>query len=118
MDGIDFDIINRLPNKFKLLLLDIYNEMYEKMDFPDSWKEVFVHFIDKPDGDSVRPISLTSCLCKLFETLVKNRLQWWAEVNNLIPSSQSGFRKGLSCANNLVNINMKIIETFSEKKNF
>lgn len=116
MDGIDFDIIVRLPLKFKLLLLDIYNEMYTKMEFPDSWKKVFVHFIDKPDGDTVRPISLTPCLCKLFETLVKNRVQWWAKTNNMIPSSQTGFRKGMSCSNNLTNLNIKIKEAFSEKK--
>ena len=116
IDGIDFDIIDRLPLKYKLLLLDIFNEMYQKMNFPEDWKNVFVHFIDKPDGDNVRPISLYSCLCKLFETLVKNRLQWWAENNNLIPNSQTGFRKGMSCLNNLTNLNIKIKESFSEKK--
>ncbi|OXU18619.1 hypothetical protein TSAR_001807 [Trichomalopsis sarcophagae] len=71
LDGIDFDIVDRLPLKFKLLLLDIYNEMYQKMNFPEDWQNVFVHLINKPDGDSVIPISLTSCLCKLFESLVK-----------------------------------------------
>ena len=32
------------------------------------------HFIDKPDDKSVWPIALTTSLCKLFESSIKNRL--------------------------------------------
>lgn len=44
-DGIDFEVISRLPVKFKLLLLDIYNEMFCMDKLPDSWKESYVHYI-------------------------------------------------------------------------
>lgn len=116
IDGIDFEIVKNLPLKFKLLLLDIYNLMYQKNNYPQSWKESFIHFIKKPDGNGLRPISLTSCLCKLFETLIKNRLQWWAESRNLLPSSQFGFRKGKSCLDNITNLTLKVDEAFSQKK--
>lgn len=36
--------------------------------------------------------------------MVKNRPQWWAETKNILPNSQSGFRKGRSCVDNLTNI--------------
>lgn len=117
IDGIDFHILQLLSTKYKLLLVDIFNNMYKSQCFPTSWKQSFVHFIPKSDGKSMRPIALTSCLCKLFETLLKNRLQWWAEVNELFPESQNGFRKGKSCADNLLCLTLKINEAFLEKKN-
>lgn len=116
MDGIDNEILQELPIKYKLLLLDIFNQMHLNSTFPSSWKHAFVHFINKSDGKSVRPITLTSCLSKLYKSLAKNRLQWYAEHYNLIPASQHGFRKGKSCTDNLVNLKLKIDEAFVEKK--
>jgi Reverse transcriptase (RNA-dependent DNA polymerase). len=42
---------------------------------------------------SYRPISVASCVLKTFERMVKNRLDWWLEKNNIVPKSQFGFRK-------------------------
>ena len=116
MDGINFEIIKKLPAQHKLLLLDIFNNLYLTKNYPQSWKKCFVMFINKSDGKNVRPIALTSCLCKLFETLLKNRLQWWVEFKGLLPDSQSGFRKGKSCHDNTVNLTLKVDEAFKERK--
>lgn len=116
LDGIDFDILKKLPIKYRLLLLDIYNLFYQTKDYPLSWRECFVHFVNKPESNGLRPLTLTSCLLKLFETLIKNRLQWWAETHKLIPDSQIGFRRGRSCMDNLVNLTLKVDEAFIEKK--
>lgn len=116
MDGIDFETIQSLPLKFKLLLLDIFNELYLLSIFPKSWQQSYVHFIPKSDGASLRPISLTSCFCKLFETLIKNRLEWWIEHYGLIPPTQNGFRKGKSCIDNVAQLTLKVDEAFAEKK--
>ncbi|KAL7286421.1 hypothetical protein TKK_0019370 [Trichogramma kaykai] len=113
IDGIGFDAIKKLPLKYKLLLLDIFNKMYSQAIFPDSWTEAFVIFISKASGSGLRPISLTSCFCKLFETLVRNRLQWWAETNNWLPRSQHGFRKGFSCSDNLTGLLLRAEEALS-----
>ncbi|CAB0044271.1 unnamed protein product [Trichogramma brassicae] len=94
MDGIGFDTIKSLSMKYKLLLLDIYNEMLSQASFPDSWRDVFMIFIGKPSGPGLRPISLTSCFCKLFETLVRNRLQWYAEIDGLKRRSCRGVPQG------------------------
>lgn len=116
MDGIDFEIIKNLPIKYHLLLLDIYNEMFLNNDYPITWKKSYIHFIDKPEGKGVRPIALTSCFSKLFESLIKNRLMWWCEYNNILPESQSGFRKGKSCIDNLTNLALNINETLMKNK--
>lgn len=115
-DGIDYAIIKKLPTKFKLLLLDIFNEMYTSGNFPNEWKHHFVHFIPRPNSEKIRPISLSSCICKLLETMIKNRLDWWLEHEQIMKRSQTGFRKGTSCLNNLSNITMTISQALSRKE--
>ena len=116
LDGIDYQTIKNLPNKYKLILLDIFNEMYVTNSYPLDWKNTYVHFVKKNDNKSIRPISLTSSLCKLFETLIKNKLQFWVETQNILPPSQSGFRKGQSTCDNVTNFLLFIEESFSNKK--
>lgn len=112
LDGIDYNSLRNLPYKLKLILLDILNAIYLTGDFPNDWKEQFIHFIKKSNGSGVRPIALSSCVCKLLETMIKNRLQWWVETNNILPSSQSGLRKGRSCLDNLTAITLYIEDGF------
>ncbi|KAL7287012.1 hypothetical protein TKK_0018806 [Trichogramma kaykai] len=116
LDGIGFDAIKKLPTKHRLLLLDIFNEMYMSESFPEAWKKIHVFFIKKLEGRGLRPVSLTSCFCKLFETSVKNRLHWWAEVNGWIPDNQHGFRRGHSCADNLAGLALTAEDAFLESR--
>lgn len=39
LDGIDYEIIQKMPIKIKLILLDILNEIYQTGDFPSEWKK-------------------------------------------------------------------------------
>lgn len=112
LDGIDYYTITKFPIKYKLILLDIYNEMYLTSDFPKEWKNAFVHFIKKQDNSGVRPITMTQCLCKILEIMVKNRLQWWCENNDIISVDQSGFRKGRSCIDNILNLALCVQDGF------
>ncbi|CAB0029393.1 unnamed protein product [Trichogramma brassicae] len=116
LDGTGFDIIKKLPIKLKLILLDIFNEMYTLEVYPEAWKEVFVFLIPKPGGQGLRPVSLTSCFCKLFETMMKNRLQWWAEVNDWIPKDQHGFRRGHSCVDNMTGLFLMVEGAFRRSR--
>ena len=51
------------------------NAMFEHSNFPSNWINSFIHFVKKPDGLSFHPRSLTSCSAKIFEMLIKNRLE-------------------------------------------
>jgi len=53
-------------------------------------------------AENYRPVSLTCQVCKIFETLVRDRLVKHLEWNSLIRESQHGFRKGRSCLTNLL----------------
>lgn len=74
-----------------------------------------VHFIEKAGG-GLRPLALTSCLCKLFETMLNGRMQWWAKSQELLPPNQDGFRQGRSCADCVSCLAHKVEEAFSQKK--
>jgi hypothetical protein len=65
------------------------------------WTEAIVIHILKPGKDAIqpenyRPISLTSCLCKIMERMVNKRLVNVLDERNLIPEQQYGFRKNRS----------------------
>ena len=52
--------------------------------------------------ENYRPVSLTSILGKMLESIVKDQIVKHLESNNLIHSSQHGFTKGRSCLTNLL----------------
>ena len=63
-----------------------------------------------------RPISLTSCVGKLVERIVKARLYSFLEGKNLIVKEQSGFRNKRGTADNLISMTQKIKECLNRKK--
>ncbi|XP_071582342.1 uncharacterized protein [Temnothorax nylanderi] len=79
-------------------------------EFPEAWSHSLVYLIPKPHGKGARPIALTSCLLKLLEKMILNRIHWCAEsgTSNLIPDHQFGFRKFRSCSDNLTILNAEI----------
>lgn len=58
---------------------------------------------------------MTQCLCKILEIMMKKRLEWWCESNNVISSNQNGFRKGRSCTDNLLNLSLHVHDGFRSK---
>ena len=74
----------------------IFNATLIRQEFPDKWKSATITPIPKK-GDShsvnnLRPISLLPLPGKLLERLICNRLQSYLDTNNILTSSQHGFR--------------------------
>lgn len=76
MDGIDYKMIKELPSKFKKELLEIYNMYWKEEITPESWREYMVFFIDKKGKQKTRPIALASCMGKVMERMINERLGW------------------------------------------
>ena len=78
-------------------------------NFRRAWKEGLIVPIGKPQKpktqvESYRPITLLSCIGKLYERIIQRRLEFIAEKDNYLSQSQSGFRKGLSTTDVLLRL--------------
>lgn len=109
LDDIPYTLIKKLHVNAQTTLLNIYNKLWYELVIPESWKTQCVIPILKPNkpansASSYRPISLSSCLGKLFENMLKLRLDYFIESQSLIPSIQFGFRKGKSCSESFVSL--------------
>ena len=100
-DQIAYPLLKHLHESAQLLLLSFFNRSWSSHTFPSSWKPstiIPIHKPGKPTSSSslFRPISLTSCISKLFERLILFRLTFHLESNHLLSTCQAGFGPGRS----------------------
>lgn len=107
-DGIEYIMIKLLPDNYTNIITDIFNEILMQGYIPEEWRQYQVIFIDKTGKDRVRPISLSSCFGKLYERVINERLNWWAEHNKIYDKNQNGFRRGKSCLENIARLTTSI----------
>ena len=98
-DRIHYEMLQHMPKCSKKILLNLYNDVWNKGTLPKSWKHSIILPFLKPKKDASNPgshrsIALTSTLCKVMEGMITNRLQWHMEKSNLFNPYQAGFRKG------------------------
>lgn len=97
MDSITNILLKKLPQSAIKFIKTIFYNCFKQSYFPLTWKIAKITPIPKPGKDhsltsSYRPISLLSCLGKVFEHLIKNRMQNFIEENNILINQQFGFR--------------------------
>lgn len=98
---------------------NLFNLIFDNATIPESWLMGEILPIYKNKGDiknpeNYRPITLLSCIGKLFTSIINSRLNNFAEKQDLITNSQTGFRKGFSTADNIFVIN-SLIEMMKSK---
>ena len=72
---------------------------------------------DANDPKNYRGISLMSCFCKLFTSILNNRLIEWSSTNNIISDVQFGFQPNLSAVDAIFSLRSLITKfTQSRKK--
>ncbi|GFR94696.1 RNA-directed DNA polymerase from mobile element jockey-like protein [Elysia marginata] len=96
VDQIHKKLLTHLPPSGKMALLTLFNRVYKSGQYPAAWRKGTIIPILKTGKDpafmsSYRPIQLTSCLSKLFEMLVKVRMNYWLESEKLLNPKQAGF---------------------------
>lgn len=97
LDGILNLFMKKLPEIGYIFLKNIFNACLKLSYFPSSFKCAKVVAIHKRGKDprltsSYRPISLLSCIDKIFEKLILSRINVYVAENNLINKEQFGFR--------------------------
>ena len=108
-DGIAPILLRNLAPEFVPMLETLFNLSLEKNCFPSSWKRANVIPIFKGKGESTlvsnyRPVSLTSCVSKVFEKLIYNRLYNHLLDTNFLYNFQSGFLPGHSTTCQLIEL--------------
>jgi exonuclease III len=120
--GISNRLLKNTSTEFRARLLILFNSCLRSGTLPSAWKRSNVRMLKKKaDSHSsvknYRPISLTSCICKLYERIIQTRLATFLKENNVITNVQSGFRKHRSTKDNIFFIVQKALETFNRNKN-
>ena len=84
----------------------IYQASYEQVQIPDDWKRAFVTSLFKKGAKSkasvCRPVSLTSCCCKVIEHIVHSHIMKFLQNNKILNDYQHVFRKKRSCETHLI----------------
>ena len=119
-DSITYSMIKNSHPSLQNYILDLYNEIFITGNFPDTWRISTIIPIPKSDKDhsdplNYRPISLTSCLCKLLERMINRRLVWFLEENQHLNNTQSGFRKARSTTDCLAQLAGDVQQAIIEK---
>ena len=98
-DGITYDLLKICSNGTKQILCNILNQCADQNVFPKAWKEAKVRMVAKPGRDkklacNYRPISLLSCLGKIYERYIYAYLMKELNDKNFLNMNQAGFTKG------------------------
>ena len=99
----------------------IFQESLRSGETPSDWRRANVTPIfkkgDRTDPANYRPVSLTSQVCKVLESIVRDQILEHLEVNGLLSDKQHGFRKGRSCLTNLLTTLEEWTKIMDEKDN-
>ena len=120
-DGIHNSLLKHLHEDTLKILKEVLNNIWTSADFPHQWRAATVIPILKPYKDhtdplSYRPVALTSCLCKVLESMINTRFIWYLEKSGILDRSQCGFRKHRSTMDNLVSLERYIRDAFARKQ--
>lgn len=113
-DGVTNKMLRNLDDDSIEALTRYLNWCWERGEIPAQWKDAKIVMIPKPGKklhlENLRPISLTSCMGKLLEHVVLNRLHALMDERGLFPHTMIGFRPGLSTQDVMLRLKHKILD--------
>ena len=120
-DNIAYPMLKHLPQAGMEFLLYIFNLSWTLHSFPNCWKTSSIIPIHKPgkprdNPSSFRPISLTSCVSKLFERIILSRVLFFLESNGIFSPHQAGFRPGRSTLDQVLYLSQSISDGFHKPR--
>ena len=105
-DQILNEFIKYSRNQLLPLYVRIFNLILNTGIIPENWVEGLIMPIYKNKGDSMlpenyRPITLLSCMGKLFTAILNERLTLFLDENRILLENQAGFRKHYSTSDHI-----------------
>ena len=120
-DEISPRLLRELVDHITVPLTIIMNQSLSEGYLPDDWKMAIVSPIYKNKGaknlaENYRPISLTSIICRVMETFLKQKIMNHLTQEKLLTSKQYGFVSKRSTITQLLHYLDKCTEEISSKK--
>ena len=106
-DQVSYKILKQLPDNIADNLCQLIQKSLKRGKIPTCWKKAKVCMLPKPgknhnNSKNYRPLSLTSCIGKLGEIIVKEHLIKHCEDIDLFRNTQGAYRRRRSTVNNLL----------------
>ena len=120
-DEISYPLLKNLNEHNLNEFLDILNQSFSTGYFPTQWKKgtiIPIHKSNKPieHATSYRPITLLSCMGKIYERILKKRLEYIVETRSMLNDTQCGFRKNQGTIDALLRVDQHIRYALSNNK--
>ena len=113
-DNINPFVLQKTASTVSVPLEKIFKISLSNGICPSDWRSANVTPIhkkgDRTEPGNYRPVSLTSQVCKVLESMVRKHILEHLAANNILSDKQHGFREGRSCLTNL----LEIMETWTE----
>ena len=98
----------------------LFNRVFESGYIPTTWLEGIIIPLYKNKGEvevpnNYRPITILSCLGKLFTSILNLRLTTYLENFQVLEENQAGFRKGYSCTDHMFTLH-SLVEILKKNK--
>jgi len=95
----------KITDEISVFLAEVYNKSLQTCDVPEKWKLANATPIFKKGKRSsaanYRPVSLTIILCKVLESLIREKVIEHLDLCKLIRDTQHRFVKNWACLTNL-----------------
>ena len=120
-DGIPYEFLKRLGTTAKELVLHLFNKCWAGEGIPTKWRTVIIMPLlndgkDPRETTTYRPISLTSCLGKMLEKVIADRLTYFLEDGNLLNHNQAGFRQNRCTTDQILKLVQQATNKIQKKK--
>lgn len=117
IDGIPIEALKKIEEIKPAAMLDIFNGHLKQQIFPKKWKRAKLVLVPKGkiEDKTFRPICLLDSYGKLYEGLLKGRLEKEIEMLGGLSDRQFGFRKGRSTIQAVESV-IKLVEERAKDK--
>ena len=99
-DGFSYAILKGGGDILSFQLTRLFKLSFTMGLLPQDWKKSIIFPIKKKASsitvENFRPINVTSCVCRVFERIIRNAILCFLDESSLINKSQHGFLKGRS----------------------
>ena len=113
-DGVHPRVLKEAAETLVKPLTLLFRKSLELQKVPNQWKIAHITPIFKKgikeDPQNYRPVSLTSVICKIFESILKDHILEHLVSNQILSTKQYGFVKGRSTTLQL----LKVLDVWSE----